>query len=254
MRKIIFYLLLFICSYSFSQKPISQAAINDVTSKALAQYTGPNPEKARAAVNRYVAIFSKSGPAAAMASVRTELKDRPDIIALLNRATANREALLRSLLSINVNPKNAQEVADFIYPKQGSQQPLAQNKPVVEEQAAEEIQDEQVSVKELLKPIDWVPPSKKFFDGAKTFCDSSGKWYYTVTIMKSNILLIKYPGEKNSTVDQGTAVIKTRAVINGEEIVSSRNHPSNYKYENNLLYEKTEEKQGWNKYAECGSK
>ena len=254
MRKIIFYLLLFICSSSYSQKPISQQAINDLANKAFAQYKGPHPEKARAAMNKYISIFARSGAAAAISSARMELKDRPDVINMLNRATSSREALLRSLLSINVQPKNAQEIADYLYPRPVSQKPVAVEKVVAEENVDAVPPEEQVSVKELLQPITWVPPSQKYFDGAKTFCDSSGKWYYTVTIMKSNILLIKYPGEKNTTVEKGTAVIKTRAVINGEEIVSARNHPSNYKYENNLLYEKTEETQGWNKYVECVSK
>ena len=257
MRKIIFYLLLFICSSSYSQKRISQEAINDVANKALAQYKGPHPEKARAAMNRYISTFSSSGAAAALSGLRVELKDRPDVINLINRATGSREALLQSLLSIGVKPKNAQEVADYLYPRPVSRQPqqsLALDKSVFEEKAEEQVPAEQVSVNELLKPIEWIPPSKKYFDGSKTFCDSSGKWYYTVTIMKSNILIIKYPGEKNLIMEQGTAVMKTRAVINGEEIVSARNHPSNYKYENNLFYEKTEEVHGWNKYAECVSK
>lgn len=248
MRAIIFYLLLLTYASSYSQKRLSQEAVNDVTTKVSSRFKFQPNHNIRSLVEKYLTSYNRSGPSAVIANLQTDFKGREDLLNLLNRATANRESLLRALLSINVEAKHAQEIADYLFPN------LNPKKISAETSVAENPVTEELSVKELLKPIIWIPPSKKFFDGAKTFCDSSGKWHYTVTIMKSNVLLIKYPGRQSTNADQGTPVIKTKAVINGEEIVSARNYPSAYKYENNILYEKSEEENGWNKYVECASK
>lgn len=255
MRKIIFCLVLFISTVSYSQKRPSQAAINDVVNRASIFFGIEQDERFRTVLNKYLTTYNRSGPSTVMANLRTDLKNRPDILNLINRASANRESLLRTLTAMNVNPKNVQEIADYLFPRPVASQGAVTEKPVVPDASVlEQPAAPELSVKEMSKPIEWIPPAKKFFDGVKTFCDSSGKWYYRVTIMKSNILLIKYPVTQNTNEDKGTPVQTTKAVINGENIVSPRNHPAGYKYENNVLFEKSDENEGWNKYVECTSK
>jgi hypothetical protein len=244
MKKIICSLVLLVSILSYSQKPPSQEAINDVVNRASAYFRIEQNDKFRYAVNRYFTTYNKAGAAAVMSNLKKELKGREDILIFFNRATANHETLLGTLTALNVKPKNAKEIADYFFSKPVQQEVQAIDTAAVEKPA------EELSVEEVLKPIEWLPPSAKFFDGSKTFCDSSGKSYYTVTIMKSNILLIKYSGQP-SKESKSIAAVKTKAVINGDHIVSSRNHPTNYKFENNILYEKAEEPNGWNKFVEC---
>jgi hypothetical protein len=222
---------------------LSQGAINDFVNRASLYFRIEQNEKFRVAVNRYLTTYSRSGVSGIMGSLKNDLKGRQDILILINRASANRQTLVSTLTAMNVQPKYVEEIADYIFPNKEIDKPAIA--------IMDSLTVEEVSVKEEpLKPIDWIAPSKKFFDGIKTFCDSLGKSYYTVTIMRSNILLIKYPGQP-SNENKSTAIAKTKAIINGEHIVTSRNYPTNFKYENDMLFEKDPDADGWIKYVPC---
>jgi len=244
MRVVFLSLVLSINIISFSQKSLSQEAINDFANKALLKYRLDQNNSFKPLIDKYLTTYSRSGAAAVMANLRTDFQGREEVLRLINKVSGNRESLLSVLYSMNLKPKNAQEIADYLYPKPASKGASAIEGPAVEE----------ASVEDIRTPIVWLSPSKKFFDGTKIFCDSLGKWYYRVTIIKSNVLLVQYPGKNNIREDKGTPVAKNKAVINGDSIVSARNHPTNYKYENNILYEKAEQGNGWNKYIECAEK
>jgi hypothetical protein len=242
MKKIIYLLLLLICTSAYSQKQLSQGAINELAGKASAFLGVEQNPKVRAAVNRYIATYSRSGPSAAMAGLRNELQNRQDVLILMDRATRDRESLVMTLKAINVNPRYVPEIADYFFPPQL----VAQKSATKETSPAKE-----PPIKQSTEPIVWEPPSKKFFDGRKSFCDSSGKWYFSVVIIKNNILLLKYPGNPKIKDPTVTSIEKFQGVISGENIVTEYNQPSNYKYENNIFYERSDESDRWHKYVEC---
>ena len=99
------------------------------------------------------------------------------------------------------------------------------------------------------EPATLQPPSKKFFDGRKTFCDSLGTSYYSVIIIKGNILLNKYSGKPNDKMS--APLTKSKAILSGENILSPETHVVNFRYENNTLYEKADEFGRWIRYVEC---
>ena len=244
MKQIIIYLLLLICTTSYSQKQLSPQAINEMVNKASSFLGVGNNEKVRSAFNRYIATYNRAGASSAMANLRKELKGRDDLLAIMNRATSSRGSMLATLAAMDLNPKNVEEIADYFFPQQATQKTIVKDTVAFPEEP-------QQPVKEVTEPVVWVEPSKKFFDGRKTFCDSTGKFYYTAIIIRSNILIMKYEGNPLVRDPQRTPVLKVQAALNGESIVSSGGQPSNYKYENNIFYERAEGSDQWNKYVEC---
>ncbi len=236
--------MLLICTTSYSQKQLSQQAAAELVNKASAFLGVGNNEKVRLAFNRYIATYNRSGASSAMATLRKELKGRDDLLAIMNRATSSRGSMLATLAAMEVNPKNVEEIADYFFPQQ------ATRKTIVTDTVAVPVES-QPPVQEVTEPVVWQEPSKKFFEGRKTFCDSTGKWYYTTIIIRNNILLMKYEGNPAVRDPQRTPVFKTQAALNGENIVLPGGQPSNYKYENNTFYEKSENSDQWNKYVEC---
>lgn len=243
MKKIIIYLFLLVSTTSYSQKQLSQQATNELVNKASSFLGFQQNDKVRSAFNKYIATYNRAGASAAMAALRNDLKGRDDLLNIMNRATSSRGSLLATLTAMDVNPKNVEEIADYFFPKEATQ------KAIVKDTAIPAVPP----VKETapLTPIVWQPPSAKFFDGRKAFCDSSGKSYYTAIIIKGKILLMKYEGNPAIKDFQRTPVLKIQAALSGENIVSEDGQPSNYKYESNILYEKSPDSNQWSKYVEC---
>jgi hypothetical protein len=241
MKKIVIYLLLLTCTSAYSQQ-LSQGAINELSNKAAAFLGVEQSPKVRAAVNRYIATYSSAGPAAAMAGLKSELKSRPDLLMLLDRGTRDRESLVMTCNAINVNPRYIPEIADYFFPRHVvAQKPTTKETTPVAKQAP---------VKENTEPIVWLPPSKKFVDGRKTFCDSSGTWHYAMIVIRTNVLFLKYPGRPGKD-NISAPTLRFQASINGENIVTTDNDPTDYKYENNILYERDLGSDRWTKYVEC---
>ena len=237
MKTIFICLSLLIFSSAYSQKEISQQALNELVNKASLFLGLENNEKVKSALNRYVATYRKSGASTAMASLAKDLEGRKDLLMFMNRATQDRESLLETLTAMNVSTKSAQELADYFFPKQGP--PRIPGKDTVA------VPEDPVKASE---PFVRKPPSKKFFDGRKTFCDSTGTLFYRVVIIKDNVLLTKYRGKPKD--DLSIAMSKSKAILNGEDIVSDETHLINFRYENNIFYEK-DELEKWVKYLEC---
>lgn len=167
-----------------------------------------------------------------MENLKTDQKGREEVFKLIKRISGDREGIFNALYAMGLKANNANEIATYIYQRYSSQEPTVKAKP-----------------KEIL----WSPPAKKFFEGTKTFCDSLDYYYYTLTIIENSVLLVQYAGRHNMRVEKDQPFFKTRARINGDHIVSEGNYPSNYRYENNILYEKKEAEEGeeWTKYTEC---
>lgn len=227
MRNIIICLSLLICTSSYSQKQLSRQATNELVNKASSFLGFQNNEKVRVALNKYITTYNSGGGYTAMANLRNDLKGRDDLLNILNRATGNRESLLMTLTAMNVNSRNVPEIVDYFFP------------PRVPKEATDKrvtLKDSPVRkgplIQEVRTPIVWLPVSKKFFDGRRTFCDTARKWYYTVTIIRNNIILIKYPGQPSI---KSAALLTEKALINGDHIVSAENLPANYKYEDNIF-------------------
>lgn len=243
-RSIIFAVLLFVGSAAFSQKPLSQQAINELVNKSTSFLGLQGNEKARAALNRYFATYNRAGAAAAMASLKNDLKGRDDLIMIMNRATSSREMLSATLTAMSVNPQYVSEVTEYFFPTHTAQ------KPVTTKVHDTGTVPPKPAVKEEVKPVVWVAPSKKFFDGRKAFCDSTGTSYYTVVIIKDKVLVSKYTGKPTDQGNKGTPD-SYRAVLNGEEIVQSDGSPTNYRYENNFFLERAPYSEKWTRYTEC---
>ncbi len=237
MKTIFICLSLFIFSAAYSQKEISQQAVNELVNKASMFLGVENNDKVRSALNRYIATYNRAGASTAMANLAKDLEGRKDLLMFMNRATQNRESLLETLTAMNVSTKNAQELTDYFFPKQGP--------PRIPVQDTTAVREDSVKPSE---PFVKKPPSKKFFDGRKTFCDSSGTSFYRVVIIKDDVLLTKYRGKPKD--DFSTAMSKGKALLNGEDIVSAETHLINFRYENNIFYEK-DELEKWVKYVEC---
>ena len=105
-------------------------------------------------------------------------------------------------------------------------------------------------VKENTEHILWLPPSKMYFYGRKTFCDSSGTWLYALIVIRTIVLFLKYPGRPGKD-NLSAPTLRFQASINGENIVTTDNDPTDYKYENNILYERDLGSDRWTKYVEC---
>ncbi|HET9277105.1 MAG TPA: hypothetical protein VFN95_02945 [Flavitalea sp.] len=237
MKTIFICVSLLIFSTVYSQKEISQQALNELVNKASLFLGLENNDKVKSALNRYVATYKKAGASTAMANLAKDLEGRKDLLMFMNRATQDRESLFETLTAMNISTKSAQELADYFFPKNGPPRI-----PVRDTGAAHAD-----SVK-APEPFVKKPPSKKFFDGRKTFCDSSGTLFYRVVIIKDNVLLTKYRGKPKD--DLSIAMSKGKALLNGEDIVSDETHLINFRYENNIFYEK-DESERWIKYVEC---
>ena len=237
MKKIFIYILLLASTVSYSQKKLSQQSINELVNKVSLFLGVERNEKVRVALNRYIATFNREGAAKAIAVLSRDLEGRKDLLMVMNRATENRESLLETLNAMNVSKQSSQELTDYFFPKNGP--PLI---PVADTTAVH--QDSITAPEPLVKK----PPSKKFFDGRKTFCDSSGTTFYRVVIIKDNLLLTKYRGTPKDNMS--TVLTKGKAIVNGEDIVSAETHLINFKYEGNIFYEKDTSEQ-WIKYVEC---
>ena len=247
MTKLFISLSLLICVSSFGQRQLSPQAINELVNKASSFLGFQQNDKVRSAFNKYLTTYNRAGAATAMANLRSDLKGRDDLILIMNRATGSREMLMATLTAMNVNAKLVPEISDYFFPKAVVQKPTSPLSDTVSV-------PEQPPIKEAVQPFTWEEPSKKFFDGRKNFCDSTGKWYYTVTIIRSDVLLTKYEGQPSKAANQLAPVIKIKAALSGEHIVSSEGYPTNYKYENNMFYEKSENGIRWNRYVECVEK
>ncbi len=179
-----------------------------------------------------------------MASLRKDLKGRDDLLAIMNRATSSRGSMLATLAAMDVNPKNVEEIADYFFPQQVARKTAVKDSISVPAEP-------QAPAQEVTGPVVWQEPSKKFFEGRKTFCDSSGKWYYTAIIIRNSILLMKYEGNPAVRDLQRIPVLKIQAALNGENIVEPAGQPSNYRYENNTFFEKSDTSDQWIRYVEC---
>ena len=248
MKSAIFSLLLVISIPLFAQKQLSQQASTELINKASSFLGVSNNEKVRSAFNRYISTYNRAGASAAMANLRKELKGRDDLLAIMNRATSSRGSMLATLTAMDVNPKNVEEIADYFFPGQAARKPVIQQ---TTDTASAAVPQQLPPVKEVSEPIVWLEPSKKFFDGRKTFCDATGKFYYTVIIIRSNVLLTKYEGNPAVKDPQRVPVQKVQLSLNGEHIVAPDGQPSNYKYENNEFHEKLDGSEEWVKYVEC---
>lgn len=238
MKKVFVYIFLLASTSTFSQRQLSQQSINELVNKVSLFLGVERNERVRLALNKYIATFNKEGASRAMANLSRDLEGRKDLMMIMNRATENRESLLETLNAMNVSSQSSQELADYFFPKNGPPRiPVADTVGL------------RLDSIKAPEPFVRKPPSKKFFDGRKTFCDSSGTSFYRVVIIKDNILLTKYRGTPKDNMS--AVMTKGKAFINGEDIVSVETHLINFKYENNIFYEKDSATEQWLRYTEC---
>ena len=230
-------ILLLACAASYAQKQISQQAINELVNKVSLFLGVENNEKVKVALNKYIVTYNKEGASKAMANLSRDLEGRKDLMMVMNRATADRESFLQTLDAMNVSKKSSMELTDYLFPKDGPPKIPVTGTAVVREEPAK-------TTEAFVRK----PPSKKFFDGRKAFCDSSGTSFYRVVIIKDNVVLTKYRGKPKD--DMSAVISKGKALLNGEDIVSEETHAINFKYENNIFYEK-DLSEHWIKYIEC---
>lgn len=239
MKRILLVLALFSCTLAYSQRELSQQAMNEMVNKA-SQFLGlESNSRIKAALNKYLTTYSRLGDAAAMSALKNDLQGRKDLLMFMERAVSDRESLIETLAAVQVSTKSTQEIADYFFPKKGAPKlPVQDRKPLPAETTATK----------PAEPFVMQPPSKKFFEGRKTFCDSAGTSYYTVIIIKSSVLLTKYQGKPKDKMSN--SVSKTKALLSGDDIVLAENHQVNFRYEGNVLYEK-DDLQNWSKFVEC---
>ena len=239
MKKLLIYLVLLTSTAAYSQRELSRQAINEMVNKASGFLGLEGNTQVKIALDKYLATYSRVGKAAALETFRKDINNRKDLLLFMDRALANPESLRQMLVVVNATPKTAGEVIEYFFPKNAAQKPSAQPPTTVTPPVASK-------APEPLKPV---PASKKFFEGRKTFCDSAGTSHYIMVIIQGNVLLTKYPGKPKDQMNMPIA--KNKAVINGEDILSSETHVINFRYENNMLYEKADELGTWVKYLEC---
>lgn len=239
MKTALLCIAIFGSTLAYSQRELSQQAMSEMVNKA-SQFLGlDNNSNVKAALNKYLTTYSRLGGPAAMAALKSDLQGRKDLMMFMERAVADRESLLTTLTAVQVSQKSSQEIADYLFPKNAVARPPVQEvKPLPAETTATK----------PAEPLVLQPPSKKFFDGRKTFCDSSGTSYYTVIIIKNSVLLTKYQGKPKDKMS--SPLSKTKALLSGDNIVLAENHQVNYRYEGNALYEK-DDLERWSKYVEC---
>lgn len=235
MKKMLLIIItLIILTNAYSQKKLSQVAINDFAVNSYWKYKHENNGNFNAFINTTLSRdgYSYSDIAVIMENLKTNEKGRESVFKAIYQVSGNyKEGLFNALYAMKLDAKNAKEISEYIYQKHAIK--------------------ESIKVKEKPAVVVWRSPSSKFYEGTKYFCDSTGTWYYSVTIIERNILIKQYPGANNTREDKITPLATIRAVINGDNIVNSDNSPSNYKYENGDLFEKTGIGDQWEKFIEC---
>ena len=237
MKTVFVSLLLIASTAAFSQKQPSQQAITELVNKVSLFLGVEKNERVKVALNKYIATYNKEGASKAMANLSRDLEGRKDLMMVMNRATADRESFLETLDAMDVSDKSSLELAEYLFPKDGPPRIPVPDTTVVRE--------EPVTAAE---PFVKKPPSKKFFDGRKTFCDSSRTSFYRVVIIKDDVLLTKYRGTPKDNMS--AVVSRGKAFLNGEDMVSAETRLIDFKYENNIFYEK-DLSEKWVKYLEC---
>jgi hypothetical protein len=237
MKTVFVSLLLIASTAASSQKQPSPQAITELVNKVSLFLGVEKNERVRVALNKYIAAYNKEGASKAMANLSRDLEGRKDLMMVMTRATADRESFMETLNAMDVSDKSSLELTEYLFPKDGPPKiPIADTNVVREEPV------------KAAEPFVKKPPSKKFFDGRKTFCDSSGTSFYRVVIIKDDVLLTKYRGTPKN--DMSAVVSKGKAFLNGEDMVSAETRLIDFKYENNIFYEKDLSEQ-WVKYVEC---
>ena len=240
-QRFLFSVMLLICTSAYSQRELSRQAIDELVTKTSGFLGLESNKELKTALDKYLTTYSRLGTSAAMANFKKDINNRRDLLLFMERATSNRESLGQMLTAINATPKTSQEMLEYFFPKNVVARPAV--KP-----DTSRVLRESTNVKPP-EPATLQPPSKKFFDGRKTFCDSLGTSYYSVIIIKGNILLNKYSGKPNDKMS--APLTKSKAILSGENILSPETHVVNFRYENNTLYEKADEFGRWIRYVEC---
>ena len=116
MKTALLCLALFGCNFAYSQRELSQQAMNEMVSKA-SQFLGlESNTQIKAALNKYLTTYSRLGAPAAMAALKNDLNGRKDLLMFMERAVSNRESLMTTLTAVQVSAKSSQEIADYIFP------------------------------------------------------------------------------------------------------------------------------------------
>lgn len=239
MRTAFILILLLFSASAYSQRELSRQAIDELVSKASGFLGLDGNKDVKTALDKYLTTYSRIGTANAMSNFKKDINNRRDLLLFMERATSNRESLAQMLAAVDATPKSSQEIMDYFFPTIGAP-------PTVVADTSKKTVD---TVAKPSEPVVLQPPSKKFFEGRKTFCDSLGTSYYSVIIMKGNVFLNKYSGKPNDKMS--APLTKSKAVLSGEDILSSETHIVNFRYENNSLYEKADQLGGWVRYIDC---